>query len=188
MGNIFQTVASTKPKPTYVWWVLMPPGSSEGSYLSPKIPDTAEIFKVVAGSTADITLQNGGTITILGKQWTPALVGSFPTQAAAKAAAPPAGLAALGSFVGSAVGGALLSGQPGNTNIVGQAAQAGQQAGNTAADFYASVTHFLSDLTHLNWLRIGEGILGVLLIATAVAHLAEGTPAGQLAKKLPLIM
>jgi hypothetical protein len=54
-----------------------------------------------------------------------------------------------------------------------------------------------STLGFLNWIkngftrhnavRVAEGTLGLLLILVAVAELAKGTPAGNLAKKVPFI-
>lgn len=51
-----------------------------------------------------------------------------------------------------------------------------------------AIGQFFNDLTNPHtWLRIGEGILGILLIATAVSKLASHTPAAQIARKLPLV-
>jgi hypothetical protein len=173
-------------KVSYVWWVLMPPGSNEGSFTSPKIPSTAKIFKVVGGSSADVTLQNGGTITISGGQWTPALAGSFPTEAAAKAAAPPAGLAALGSLAGAAVGGGLLGTSEGatGTGIVGEAASEGQSIAPNIPGL-AQIGDFFARLTEGNtWLRVLEAILGAGLILVGLAHLAGNTQVGRTAKTI----
>lgn len=50
------------------------------------------------------------------------------------------------------------------------------------------LTSFLSFLTdRSSWVRIAEGVIGALLILAAVASLAEGTPAGKLASKVPFI-
>lgn len=37
------------------------------------------------------------------------------------------------------------------------------------------------------WIRVAEGVLGVLLIAIAVAEIGKGTPVGKLAKKVPFV-
>ena len=48
---------------------------------------------------------------------------------------------------------------------------------------------FFSDLGNAKvWERIAEGILAILLIATAVSHLAGNSKAGQIARKVPLVM
>lgn len=156
---------------TYVYWVLMPAGSSTGSSINPIRPPGTQIFKVVAGSTIDQTLSSdtGATVTIAGKKWQPFMVGSFPTQAAAQAASPPSGLAFIGSVVGSATaaGVSAASGTP-NPSEVGAGAAAGQSTGQAVQ----TVGQFLSDLGQPQlWLRIGKVVFGVTLVIVGLVKL-----------------
>jgi len=48
---------------------------------------------------------------------------------------------------------------------------------------------FFRDLTkESTWLRIAEGILGILLVATAISKIAGNSSAGHAVRKLPLVV
>jgi hypothetical protein len=65
---------------------------------------------------------------------------------------------------------------------------AAQQAGASGVPGLSQIGAFFGNLGNPHmWLRIAEGILGILLIATAVSKLAEGSAIGQAARKIPLV-
>lgn len=65
-------------------------------------------------------------------------------------------------------------------------------SGQAAASYVPGIQQvgqFFNDLTNPHmWLRIAEGVLAVLLIATAVSKLAGNTGAGKAARKIPLVV
>lgn len=84
--------------------------------------------------------------------------------------------------------GGVLSGLGSAVGAVGTAtAQAGQGTGiglATATEPLAGIAGILSTLTNKNtWMRIGEGLLGIILIAIAVSSLAKNSDAAQTATK-----
>lgn len=171
---------------SYVYWVLMPAGSSTGSVTHPVEPKGSEIFKVAAGSAVDKALQNGGTVSIGGKQWQPYMVGSFPTQAAAKAAAPPSGLSYIGTLVGGSVG-AVISGFT-NPTAAPTDISGGASAGSAAAPGLGQIGQFFSDLTSANtWIRVAKVVAGGMLLIIGLAHMTGVSgAAANAARKVPL--
>lgn len=85
------------------------------------------------------------------------------------------------------VPGAIATGIVGGANALGDVAQ-GIQTASILPSWTNGLTSFLSFLTsRSSWVRIAEGVIGALLILSAVSSLAAGTPVGKLAAKVPLI-
>lgn len=85
------------------------------------------------------------------------------------------------------VPGALAAGVIGGAQALGDVAT-GVQTASILPSWTGGLTSFLSFLTdRSSWVRIAEGVIGALLILSAVSSLAAGTPAGKLAAKVPLI-
>lgn len=62
------------------------------------------------------------------------------------------------------------------------------QDASSAIPGLSALTSGLSALTSRGlWIRIAEGVLGLLLIVVAIGELAKGTPVGKAAKALPLL-
>lgn len=153
---------------TYVYWVLMPAGSSTGSAVNPTRPKGTEIFKVIQGSAIDNKLINYDTVTIAGKKWQPFMVGSFPTLAAARQASPPSGLTYIGSVVGASIGAGASADNGINTGEVTAGGNAGAKIGSEVE----SLGHFLNDLTQRElWIRIGKIVLGGTLLLIGLVKL-----------------
>lgn len=82
----------------------------------------------------------------------------FPTKAASQTWA-------------KAKGGGNSAGVPG-TGALNNAANTTTNAVSSLSAFQQAITNFLQDFTQENtWLRIGEGVIGIVLIAAGVSHL-----------------
>lgn len=75
------------------------------------------------------------------------------------------------------VGGGVVTGVP---------AAAAKGAQNVVADLSPGAI-FASLTSRALWVRVAEGVLGILLVAVAVAELGKGTAVGNLAKKVPFV-
>jgi hypothetical protein len=84
----------------------------------------------------------------------------------------------MGPFATIAAAKAAL---PGGKTLTGLAASAPGEAASGVESLIKPFTQ------RALWVRIAEGVLGLLLIIVAVAELAKGTPVGALAKKTPLL-
>ncbi len=164
------------------WFVIAPVGESQGSPTDPKIPAGSKIVEVATNSAAYSAWLGNGSYN----GWQ-VVMGPFATEAAAKSAAPPAGLSYLSTLIGASAATAIsqLSGQPQTGSQV--------QANVSGASSLSGIFNGL----HLSWpgadtflgraLKIVIG--GVLLLAgilkmTGADQAALGV-AGQVAGRLP---
>lgn len=161
------------------WFVVAPKGASQGSFLNPKVPDGSRLASVDTSSAAYKAWLGNGAYG----NWQ-VVMGPFPTEAAAKAAHPPAGLAAI-----------LTAGQLGATVAAGSAIGSGPTLpGPVVAnplDWLSNIGQFFSALTQPNtWLRVAKVLLGGVLVVAGLIKLT-GTDkkvygiAGMAASKLP---
>ena len=136
------------------WWVVVPVGSNTGTAQSPIVPPGTKIVEADTGTPAyNAWLGNG---SYGGQQ---VFTGPFPTQAAAQNAKPAGGLQSIKSEIGA--GSQVAATTPG-LNATGGAIPAGIGA---AADV-------LGSFNIGSWfLRIGEILLGLVLIGVGVARL-----------------
>jgi hypothetical protein len=153
------------------WWVVVPPANvNDGA--------NAQVIQVQVGSAEESALYALADITVQGQTVT-RYMGPFATEAAARAAHPPSGLAWIGTLVG-AVAGAGGAAASGNGAQVPQAAAGGAAAGQAAGSAVTGWTHNIEQ-----WLVRGfEMLLGAALIIVGLAKLASGTPAGKAALKI----
>lgn len=139
------------------WWVIKAfaaPGSTGGvtGTLNPS-NGPVPTYQVVEGATKP----NPSLIETF-QGTTPVVTGPFPTKAAAQATIPKG--AATGSGGPAGPGGSY--GIPG-VNVTG---------------WETALGNFLGNLENANlWLRIGEGLLGVILIAVGVARMTNAVGA-----------
>jgi hypothetical protein len=141
----------TTPNINAEWWVVCPPSEQ----LDATIPPDAKIISTNVGSAAYNTLLSNGTVNGEVRY-----MGPFATQAEAKAAAP--GKITIGDWTGAAITG-LMAGAGNSPN---PAANVGTgMAAGTAIDKIASFNLG-------SWfLRIGEILLGLVLIGVGVARI-----------------
>jgi hypothetical protein len=134
------------------------------------------------------------TIRFQGQTYTENLVGaSEKTMTAlgihgyateAEAEAHPQTMNALQGALGGAQALGGVSGSVTNIDTPGSIVTGGA----TAAAAATTPLQWLQSLfTRANAVRLAEGVLGLALVLVAVAKLAEGSPAGNLAKKVPFI-
>lgn len=148
------------------WWVMAPAAASQGTPLNPVKPAGTIIINVDKGSPEDTAIANLQNVTIGGQSFK-RFEGPFATQQQAQKASPPAGL----QFIGTTVG------------IIGTAAATsaggglpGTSLGNPLSGIQA-VGDFFARLTDLNtWIRVGEFVLGALLLIAGALRLS-GAPA-----------
>jgi hypothetical protein len=133
---------------------------ASGTNTNPKTPDNTRIASAQRGSAADKAWTGNGSY-----QGWQVFMGPFSSAAAARAAHPPSGLqAVLDTTVAGALAGALTGLFPGSS------AGANYQAASAAANAAGGV-----DWQSL-FLRIGEVLLGLVLIAVGVAKLTNAVP------------
>jgi len=161
------------------WFVVAPVGTSQGSFLNPKVPDNSRIAGVDTSSAAYTAWLGNGAYN----GWQ-VVMGPFPTEAAAKAAHPPAGLSAV-----------LTAAQLGATVAAGAAIGSGPTLpGPTVTnplDWLSNIGQFFSALTQPNlWLRVAKVLLGGVMVVAGLIKLT-GTDkkvygiAGMAASRLP---
>jgi len=161
------------------WFVVAPAGASQGTFTDPKVPDNSRIAGVDTSSAAYTAWTGNGAY----KGWQ-VVMGPFPTEAAAKAAHPPAGLRAL-----------LTAGQLGATVAAGSAIGSGPTLpGPTVSnplDWLSNIGQFFTALTQPNlWLRVAKVVLGGVMVVAGLIKLT-GTDkkvyglAGVAAQRLP---
>lgn len=163
------------------WWVISPAGMNQGSALDPTVPQGTIIISLQIGSADDKSLSGGqggflgigtsgpGAITYNGQQYI-AFMGPFPTKQAAESAKPPSGIGAIGAIIAGSLGAASTL----NPLLAGAAAtaNAAQSAGTATGTAVPGLSDFFNNLTQANtWLRVAEGILGIMLIAVAIGKM-----------------
>ena len=139
------------------WYVVVPVGTNQGSALNPvQNPPKARIAKVVVGSPADKAW--GGNGSYQGWQ---VFMGPFPSEAAAKSAHPSSGLSAILDMTQAGLSAANVPG----AGIV--------KAISNPIGAITDINNFLSRLTSVNtWIRVGEFVLGALLILAGALKLS----------------
>lgn len=158
------------PQKQYAWWVVCPPAEQNSS----TIPRDAKIVSTAVGSNAYNTLLSTDKGTVNGMV---RYMGPFPSQAAAKAAAP--GKITIGDWTGMTIAG-LMTGAGNSPNIATNVA--------TGAAVGTAVDKVLS----FNWeawvLRIGEILLGLVLIGIGIARItgAQNVISQAVKTKLPI--
>jgi hypothetical protein len=89
------------------------------------------------------------------------------------------------------VGQGVSTGLGSAATAVGTATGQAAQGATTGADEFAkslSVPNFLGLLTNRQlWIRVAEGLLGIMLVLVAVAELGKGTAIGTAVKAVPFI-
>jgi len=129
------------------WYVVVPVGTN---------PPKARIAKVVVGSPADKAW--GGNGSYQGWQ---VFMGPFPSEAAAKSAHPSSGLSAILDMTQAGLSAANVPG----AGIV--------KAISNPIGAITDINNFLSRLTSVNtWIRVGEFVLGALLILAGALKLS----------------
>jgi|ERR1035437_3630369 hypothetical protein len=139
------------------WFVVAPNGASQGGVLNPQIPNSAKIVEVTVGSPAYNAWVGNGSY-----QGWQVVMGPFNTQAQAQSASPSGGLSYLG----------LLTQVAANT-IMHQASN--YPATSASAVNTAITSNPLDVIGHFNlggwFLRVGEVLIGLVLIGVGVARM-----------------
>lgn len=145
------------------WFVMAPQGASQGTILNPVFPKGTVIISIQDNDPQYSTITALKPVTINGQQYI-RFMGPFATLEQAKKAVPPSGLNFVKILAGVTVGAATsaATGNPptGSTGV-----------GNPLSGLDA-IGAFFSTLTQANtWLRIGEGLLGIVLIGISLAKI-----------------
>ena len=159
------------------WYVIVPAQFQNVSDVS---KDHPVIIHVQQGSPADNSLQGGGNqhITYNGQDYARRF-GPFATEAQAKKAAPVGVLGLAGAVVGGIIGG-VASGDTGTSPVItvpttsaaGSTAAGSSATGNPLSGL-AAIGDFFNRLTDAHtWVRVGEVLLGVILLAIGVAKIS----------------
>lgn len=162
------------------WFVVAPAGESQGTFLDPTVPGNAKIVEVATTSAAYRAWVSNGAY-----QGWQVVMGPFATEAQAKAAEPPAGLAALSTLTVAAA--STIAHQAVNSPATSPAAIQSEAGGSLGSLFHlnlswASAGNFL-------WRAAKITIGGTLLVAgllklTSLDDKALGV-VGKAARQLP---
>lgn len=153
---LLQTILEFKlpTTPKVVWFVIAPVGADQGSALNPKIPSNSKIVSATVGSPQYNAWVSNGSY----HGWQ-VVMGPFGSKQLAEKAVPPSGLNAVGQIAGAA--GQLAKTTP--AGAIGIGAVSGV-AGLTGDVF--------KGLNLGSWfLRIGEILLGLVLIGVGIARI-----------------
>lgn len=161
------------------WFVVAPKGESQGSFLNPKIPDNSRLAGVDTTSAAYKAWVGNGAYG----NWQ-VVMGPFPTEAAAKAAHPPAGLSAV--LTAAQLGASVAAG-----SVIASGPTLPGPTVSNPLDWLSNIGQFFTALTQPNlWLRVAKVVLGGVLVIGGLIKLT-GTDkkvygiAGMAAGKLP---
>jgi hypothetical protein len=154
------------------WWVVAPAnGFNDGTALHPQTPANSKIVEADVGTAAyNAWLGNGSY-----KGWQ-VYMGPFPTQQAAKNASPASGLGAIAAMIGA---GSQVAAQTPGLNATGGGIAAG----------IGAVADTLGGFNLGSWfLRIGEILLGLVLVGVGVARITgvQNAVASVVKTKLPI--
>lgn len=140
------------------WWWIVPVSEINAGTR----PSDAVLYSVASGQPNDQLLLNGGSILYKNANYV-RFQGPFTSQSAAQSAtANPGTSLSPGQAIGT-IGNGLSTGVSGGAGIA---------TGIGAFSGFAGIDDFLNALSQSNtWLRIAEGILGVMLIAVALGKL-----------------
>lgn len=142
------------------WFVVAPKGQSQGSFTNPKVPDGSRLAEVDTSSAAYKEWLGNGAYG----NWQ-VVMGPFPTEAAAKAAHPPAGLSAVLTAAGLAAQVAAQSALGSEPNLPGPTV-------SNPLDWLSNIGQFFSALTQPNlWLRVAKVLLGGTLVIAGLIKL-----------------
>ena len=137
-----------------VWWVVVPPSEQN----SPTLPTNAKIVSTAVGSPAYNTWLNTDTGAVNGLV---RYMGPFNSQQEAQSAAP--GKISIGDWTAIAIGAAITGAGNSPTNVAGNI-----QTGKTVVNAVDTLGNF--NLS--SWfLRIGEILLGLVLVGVGIARI-----------------
>ncbi|MGH2866771.1 MAG: hypothetical protein ACRDNK_04265 [Solirubrobacteraceae bacterium] len=160
------------------FYIVYPTGQNAGSTLYPKVPTSAHIISTPVGSPEDNALRSGPGLSqlfgILGTgktgqyQGLTNFAGPFDTQQQALNFHPISGAPAFGAMLGAGLAGVVIggTGNPGASNLVAPAANAGAAAASGISGLFQGAI----------WLRVAEVALGIILLAVGIAKLTNAVP------------
>lgn len=151
------------------WFVLAPEGESQGSLTSPVVPAGTILISISDSDPQFAVIEALNPVTINGKQYV-RFMGPFDSKAAAKAAVPPSGWAAIKVLAGATISAGATAVGGGVPSVTG--------TGNPLSGL-AAIGDFFSRLTQgATWIRVAEVLIGAALLLGAL-NKALGNPAGK---------
>lgn len=157
--------------PKIAWFVVAPVGASQGSALNPQIPSNSKIVSATVGSPQYNAWVSNGSY----KGWQ-VVMGPFGTKQQAQTAVPPSGLNAVGQIAGAA--GQVAQKTPAGAVAIGAVSGAAGLAHDVLKGFNLG-----------SWfLRIGEALLGLVLVGVGIARItgAQNAISNVVKTKLPI--